>query len=141
MPYLPLLVKPMKEELTAIGFKELLTAEEVDTAMKDAEKGLTLVAVNAVNGAAAGKARPGARMALKDSSKRPDRLVTVFAEQDLEATARMRGYFPDIPPSEPSFALIKDGELVHFIPRHRIEGRDADTVAADLRAAFDEHGQ
>ncbi|WP_371774906.1 BrxA/BrxB family bacilliredoxin [Streptomyces sp. NBC_01438] len=140
MPYLPLLVKPMKEELTAIGFKELLTAEEVDTAMKDAEKGLTLVAVNAVNGAAAGKARPGARMALKDSSKRPDRLVTVFAEQDLEATARMRGYFPDIPPSEPSFALIKDGELVHFIPRHRIEGRDADTVAADLRAAFDEHG-
>lgn len=79
-------------------------------------------------------------MALKDSSKRPDRLVTVFAEQDLEATARMRGYFPDIPPSEPSFALIKDGELVHFIPRHRIEGRDADTVAADLRAAFDEHG-
>ncbi|MEU3281300.1 BrxA/BrxB family bacilliredoxin [Streptomyces antibioticus] len=141
MSYSPLLVKPMKEELTAIGFKELLTAEEVDTAMKDAEKGLTLVAVNAVNGAAAGMARPGVRMALEDSSKRPDRLVTVFAEQDLEATAQMRGYFPDIPPSEPSFALFKDGELVYFIPRHRIEGRDADAVAADLRAAFDEHGQ
>ncbi|MFG3071719.1 BrxA/BrxB family bacilliredoxin [[Kitasatospora] papulosa] len=141
MPYSPLLVRPMKEELTAIGFKELLTAEEVDTAMKDAEKGLTLVAVNAVNGAAAGMARPGVRRALEDSSKRPDRLVTVFAEQDLEATAQMRGYFPDIPPSAPSFALFKDGELVHFIPCHRIEGRDASAVATDLRAAFDEHGQ
>jgi bacilliredoxin len=141
MPYSPLLVKPMKEELTNIGFKELLTAEEVDAAMKDAEEGLTLVAVNAVNGAAAGMARPGARMALEDGSKRPDRLLTVFADQDLEATARLRGHIADIPPSEPSFALFKDGELVYFLPRHRIEGRDADAVAADLRAAFDEYGR
>ncbi|MFH9266673.1 BrxA/BrxB family bacilliredoxin [Streptomyces sp. NPDC017546] len=141
MPYSPLMVKPMKEELTAIGFKELLTAEEVDAAMKDAEKGLTLVAFNAVDGTAAGMARPGVRMALEDGSKRPDRLLTVFAEQDLEATAQMRGYFADIPPSEPSFALFKDGELVYFLPRHRIAGRDANGVADDLRAAFDEFGQ
>ncbi|WP_331769022.1 BrxA/BrxB family bacilliredoxin (plasmid) [Embleya sp. NBC_00888] len=141
MPYSPLLVKPMKEELTKIGFKELLTAEEVDAAMKDAEEGLTLVAVNAVNGAAAGMARPGVRMALEDGSKRPDRLLTVFADQDLDATARLRRHIADIPPSEPSFALFKDGELVYFVPRHRIEGRDAEAVAADLRAAFDEFGR
>ncbi len=141
MPYSPLLVRPMKEELTAIGFKELLTPQDVDAAMEDAKGGLTLVAINAVNGIAAGVARPGARMALEDGSKRPDRLLTVFAEQDLEATAQMRRYFADIPPSEPSFALFKDGELVQFVPRFRIEGRDANAVAADLRAAFDEWGQ
>ncbi|MFF7476774.1 BrxA/BrxB family bacilliredoxin [Streptomyces sp. NPDC008092] len=138
MPYSPMLVKPMKEELTEIGFKELLSAKDVDAAMAD-QAGVTLVAINAVYGSAAGMARPGVRLALEDGSKRPDKLVTVFAEQDLEATERMRSYFPDIPPSEPSFALFKDGELVYFIPRYRIEGRDARSVAADLCNAFDEH--
>ncbi|MFJ3975602.1 MULTISPECIES: BrxA/BrxB family bacilliredoxin [unclassified Streptomyces] len=141
MPYSPLLVKPFREELTSIGFVELLTADEVDRAMKDADTGMTLVAINSVTGCAAGMARPGVRLALSGDAKRPDRLLTVFDEQDIEATAQMRSYFPDIPPSHPSFALFKDGELVHFIPRHRIEGRDAESVAADLEAAFNEHGQ
>ncbi|WP_329582211.1 BrxA/BrxB family bacilliredoxin [Kitasatospora sp. NBC_01250] len=141
MPYSPLLIKPMKEELTSIGFKELLTTDDVDAAMKEAESGLTLVAINAVYGCAAGMARPGARIALENTSKRPNRLLTVFAEQDLEATARMRSYFADIPPSEPSFAVFKDGELVYFMPRHRIEGRDAQAVARDLNDVFDEFGE
>ncbi|MEV8098746.1 BrxA/BrxB family bacilliredoxin [Kitasatospora sp. NPDC085879] len=140
MPYSALLVRPMREELTSIGFKELLTADEVDAAMDEANTGVTLVAVNSVTGCAAGMARPGVRIAL-EGEKRPDRLFTVFAEQDLEATAKMRGYFPDIPPSDPSFALFKDGELVHFVPRHRIEGRDAQQLAADLTAAFEEFCQ
>jgi putative YphP/YqiW family bacilliredoxin len=141
MPYSPLLVKPMKEELTSIGFKELLTADEVDAAMDGATTGVTLVAINSVSGCAAGMARPGVRLALESDGKHPDRLYTVFAEQDLEATARMRSHFLDIPPSDPSFALFKDGELVHFIPRHRIEGRDARQVAADLTNAFEEFCQ
>ncbi|MFG2823283.1 BrxA/BrxB family bacilliredoxin [Kitasatospora sp. NPDC048365] len=141
MPYSPLLVKPFKEELTSIGFKELLTADEVDAAMAEANTGVTLIAINSITGAAAGTARPGVGIALESDGKHPDRLFTVFDEQDLEATARMRGYFPDIPPSHPSFALFKDGELVHFIPRHRIEGRDARQVAAELTEAFEEHCQ
>ncbi|MEU2900571.1 BrxA/BrxB family bacilliredoxin [Streptomyces sp. NPDC001273] len=141
MPYSPLLVKPMREELTSVGFVELLTAADVDRAMKDVATGVTLVAINSVTGCAAGMARPGVRRALSGDAKRPDRLLTVFDEQDIEATAQMRSYFADIPPSHPSFALFKDGELVHFVPRHRIEGRDAESVAADLEAAFNEHGQ
>ncbi|MFI6448478.1 BrxA/BrxB family bacilliredoxin [Kitasatospora sp. NPDC050543] len=141
MPYSPLLVKPMKDELTAIGFTELLSAEDVDRAMEEAKSGMTLVVFNFVDGCAAGMARPGVRMALDNGSKRPNRLLTVFAEQDLEATARMRSHLADIPPSQPSIALFKDGELVHFLPRHRIEGRDAQAVADDLTAAFDEFGQ
>lgn len=141
MPYSPLLVMPMKEELTSIGFTELLTAEDVDRAMEDAKTGLTLVAINAVYGCAATTARPGVRLALEDAAKRPDRLLTVFAEQDLEAAERMRSYFADIPPSEPSFALFKDGELVYFIPRYRVEGRDAQALASDLTAVFDEFAQ
>ncbi|MFE3448628.1 BrxA/BrxB family bacilliredoxin [Nonomuraea sp. NPDC059194] len=140
MPYPPMLIKPMKEELTEAGFKELLTAEDVDTAMEAAKTGLTLVAINSVDGCAAGMARPGVRLALENGSRRPDRLLTVFEGQDLEATARMRSYFPDIPPSQPSFAVFKDGELVYFIPRHRIEGRSAEQVAGDLTSAFEEHG-
>ena len=138
MPYSPLLVKPMREELTEVGFVEMLTAEDVDKQMEEAKAGVTLVAINAVTGCAAGIARPGVRSALETTSSRPGRLLTVFADQDLDATARLRGYFPDIPPSEPSFALFKDGELVYFIPRHRIEGRDARAVATDLEAAFTE---
>lgn len=138
MPYSPLLVKPMREELTEVGFVEMLTADDVDKQMEEAKAGVTLVAINAVTGCAAGIARPGVRSALETTSSRPGRLLTVFADQDLDATARLRGYFPDIPPSEPSFALFKDGELVYFIPRHRIEGRDARAVATDLEAAFTE---
>ncbi|MFB7621031.1 BrxA/BrxB family bacilliredoxin [Kitasatospora sp. NPDC056181] len=131
----------MKEELTEIGFTELLSADDVDRAMEEATTGMTLVVINYVDGCSAGMARPGVRIALDNGSKRPDRLLTVFAEQDLEATARMRSHFADIPPSQPSIALFKDGELVHFVPRHRIEGRDAQSLAGDLRAAFDEFGQ
>lgn len=141
MSYSPLLVKPMREELTSVGFVELLTAADVDRAMKDVATGVTLVAINSVTGCAAAIARPAVRRALSGDAKRPDWLLTVFDEQDIDATAQMRSYFADIPPSHPSFVLFKDGELVHFVPRHRIEGRDAESVAADLEAAFNEHGQ
>jgi putative YphP/YqiW family bacilliredoxin len=137
MPYSPMLIRPMREELLAAGFSELTTAEQVDQVV-DEKQGTTLVVVNSVCGCAAGGARPGARLAIQESP-RPDRLVTVFAGQDLEATARMRARFGPIPPSSPSMGLFKDGELVWFLPRHRIEGRDALAVAADLRAAFAEH--
>jgi len=137
MPYSPLLVRPMREELTAAGIRELLTAQDVDDFMNEKE-GTALLVVNSVCGCAAGMARPGIRLALQHD-RRPGRLASVFAGQDLEATARARGYLADIPPSSPSIALFKDGELVHFIPRHRIEGRDARAVASDLMAAFDEY--
>lgn len=137
MSYSPILVRPMREELLAAGFEELRTPEDVDRAMAE-RQGTTLVVVNSVCGCAAGMARPGARLALADGP-RPDRVTTVFAGFDVEATKRMRDYFGDIPPSSPSMALFKDGELVWFLPRHRIEGRDALAVAQDLRAAFAEH--
>lgn len=137
MPYSPLLVKPMREELTALGVEELLTAEDVESFMEQQE-GTALLVVNSVCGCAAGMARPGVRMALEGEAT-PDRTVSVFAGQDLEATAKARSYFPDIPPSSPSIALFKDGELVYFMPRHRIEGRSAEAVAEDLQAAFEEH--
>jgi len=137
MPYSPLLVKPMREELVAAGFEELMTPAEVDRFL-DEKSGTALLVVNSVCGCAAGMARPGVRLALQ-SGPRPDRLGTVFAGQDLDATARARARFGDIPPSSPSMALFKGEELVWFLPRHRIEGRDALDVAADLRAAFAEH--
>ena len=137
MPYSPLLVRPMREELVAAGFRELLTPADVDESLGE-KSGTTLLIVNSVCGCAAGMARPGARLALQEGP-RPDRLVTVFAGQELEATARARAHFADLPPSSPSMALFKDGALVWFLPRHRIEGRDALDVAGDLRAAFAEH--
>jgi len=137
MPYSPLLIRPMREELTSAGFAELTTAEQGDQ-LVDLKEGTTLVVVNSVCGCAAGGARPGARLAIQESP-RPDRLATVFAGQDLDATARLRTRFGPIPPSSPSMGLFKDGELVWFLPRHRIEGRDALAVAADLRAAFAAH--
>jgi putative YphP/YqiW family bacilliredoxin len=127
----------MREELTSLGIEELLTAADVDRFM-DAKSGTALLVVNSVCGCAAGMARPGLRLALGGDA-RPDRLATVFAGQDLEATARARGYFADIPPSSPSIALFKDGELVWFLPRHRIEGRSAEQVAGDLQQVFAEH--
>jgi len=137
MPYSPLLVRPMREELTSIGVQELLTADQVDQWMNE-KNGTALLVINSVCGCAAGMARPGIRMALESGAK-PDRVATVFAGQDLEATARARAHFADIPPSSPSMAFFKDGELVYFLPRHRIEGRSADQVAADLSAAISEH--
>lgn len=134
MPYSPLLVKPMREELTVIGVEELLTATDVDRWMSE-KHGVSMLIVNSVCGCAAGAARPGVRLALQDEP-RPDRVATVFAGQELEATARARGYFADVPPSSPSIALFKDGELAYFVPRHRIEGRDPQEVARDLRSAL-----
>jgi putative YphP/YqiW family bacilliredoxin len=127
----------MREELTSAGVKELRTPEEVDAFMNE-KNGTAMLVVNSVCGCAAGMARPGVRLALQ-GERRPDRVATVFAGQDLEATAKARAYFPDIPPSSPSIAFLKDGELVYFMPRHRIEGRDAHSVAHDLAQVFAEH--
>lgn len=134
MPYSELMVGPMRRELTDVGVQELRSAAEVDAWMED-KTGTALLVVNSVCGCAAGMARPGIRQALAGDLK-PDRVATVFAGQDLEATARARGYIADIPPSSPSMALFKDGELAYFVPRHRIEGRSAQDVAEDLRGAF-----
>jgi putative YphP/YqiW family bacilliredoxin len=131
------MVNPMKEELTSIGFQELLTPADVDAFMSEKE-GTALLVINSVCGCAAGQARPGVHLALQNEV-RPDRLVTVFAGQETEATKQARSYFEDIPPSSPSIALFKDGELVYFVPRHRIESRSAQDVAADLKSAFDRY--
>jgi putative YphP/YqiW family bacilliredoxin len=127
----------MREELTSAGVKELRTPDEVDAFMNE-KSGTAMLVVNSVCGCAAGMARPGVRLALQ-GDRRPDRVATVFAGQDLEATAKARSYFSDIPPSSPSIAFLKDGELVWFMPRHRIEGRDAHAVAHDLAQVFAEH--
>ena len=137
MPYDPRLLQPMREEMTALGFTELLTPEDVDGFMSE-KGGTALVVVNSVCGCAVGMARPGVRLALQQGPK-PDRLATVFAGQDVDAVARSRGYFAEMPPSSPSMALFRDGELVHFVPRHLIEGRTAEQVASDLASAFDDH--
>lgn len=133
--YDPQLVQPMREELTTVGFVELTTPEEVDRFMAQRD-GTAFLVVNSVCGCAAGMARPGVRLALEQAEHKPARLVTVFAGQDAEATARARSYFGQFPPSSPSMVLFKDGEVVHFVPRHAIEGRSAEEVAADLVAAF-----
>ncbi|MBS1538613.1 MAG: BrxA/BrxB family bacilliredoxin [Bacteroidetes bacterium] len=134
MPYDPMIVKPMKAELTAVGFEELLTPNDVDLAVK--RPGTALVVVNSVCGCAAGGARPGVALAVKHEVK-PDHLFTVFAGQDLEAVQRMREYFPGQPPSSPSIALLRDGELVGFMPRHAIEGNMPESIASALINAFD----
>lgn len=138
MPYSPLLVKPMREELTGLGVEELQTADAVDRFMTD-QSGTALLIFNSVCGCAAGMARPAVGKAL-DHPTKPNRVVSVFAGQDVEATAKARSYIPDVPPSSPSMAFFKDGELVWFLPRHRIEGRSADDVARDLVTVFEEHG-
>jgi putative YphP/YqiW family bacilliredoxin len=137
VPYSELMVRPMREELTSAGVEELRTPQEVDAFMNETS-GTAMLVVNSVCGCAAGMARPGVRLALA-GDRRPDRVATVFAGQDLEATAKARSYFPDIPPSSPSIAFFKDGELVWFMPRHRIEGRDAQAVAHELMQVFAEH--
>ena len=135
MPYDELLVRPMREEMVGMGFTELNTPDEVDGFMAE-DSGTTLVVVNSVCGCAAGMARPGVRLALENGIK-PDHLATVFAGQDVEATERARSYFGDYPPSSPTMALFKDGELVHFGPRHQIEGLTAEMVAEALAAALE----
>lgn len=130
------LVKPMREDLTNVGFEELRTAEAVDAAL--AKEGTTLVVVNSVCGCAAANARPGARMSLQNA-KRPDHIATVFAGVDREAVEKAREYMIPFPPSSPSMALFKDGELVHMLERHHIEGRPAELIAENLMDAYNEH--
>ncbi|KAB1066878.1 BrxA/BrxB family bacilliredoxin [Tamlana haliotis] len=130
------LVKPMREDLTKVGFEELHTAQEVDAAL--AKAGTTLVVVNSVCGCAAANARPGARMSL-DNAKKPSNIVTVFAGVDKEAVDAARGHMVPFPPSSPSMALFKDGELVHMLERHHIEGRPAELIAENLKDAYNEH--
>jgi putative YphP/YqiW family bacilliredoxin len=131
------LVTPMRQELTAIGVKELRTAEEVDSTLKDA-KGTTLVVVNSVCGCSARMARPAVAVALQNPIK-PDLSTTVFAGQDAEATNRARSYFTGYPPSSPQIALLKDGELVFMLERWQIESRSADEIAHDLVNAFNRY--
>lgn len=131
------IVAPMKEELTEHGFDELVSVEEVDSTLKD--KGTTLVVINSVCGCSAGAARPGVLMAVTNSAKRPDRLTTSFAGYDVEAVKKIREYLLPYPPSSPAIALFKDGQLVHMIERHQIEGRPAQMIASNLIAAFEEH--
>lgn len=135
MPYPEMMVAPMRAELVNQGFTELHTPEEVKNAMSDSS-GTTLVVVNSVCGCAAGMCRPGVLKSLQ-GEKKPDHLLTVFAGQDMEATNAAREYMAPYPPSSPSIALFKNGELVHMIERHMIEGRTADMVADNLRSAFD----
>ena len=128
------LVVPMKEELTENGFTELLTTEDVDNQLK--QEGTTLVMINSVCGCSAGTARPGVLMALANSEKQPDHLTTSFAGFDLDAVQALRQKLLPYPPSSPAIALFKDGQLVHFIERHMIEGRSAQMIAHNLIAAF-----
>jgi putative YphP/YqiW family bacilliredoxin len=137
MPYNPALVAPMREEMIRIGAQELTTVAEVDTALGD-QKGTMLLFVNSVCGCAAGNARPALRLALQHQVK-PQQVVTVFAGQDLEATSRARQYFADYQPSSPSMALLRDGEVVHFVHRHMIEGRSPQLIAGELTKAFDKY--
>jgi putative YphP/YqiW family bacilliredoxin len=130
------LVKPMKEDLTNVGFNELTNAAEVDNTIQSA-KGTLLVVVNSVCGCAAGNMRPGVKLSLQHD-KKPANLSTVFAGVDTDAVAQARKYFLPYPPSSPSIALFKDGKLVHFLERHHIEGGTAQMIAANLEAAYDE---
>lgn len=130
------LVKPMREDLSSAGFQELYSSEAVEEALK--ADGTTLVVVNSVCGCAAANARPGAKLSLQNS-KKPDHLVTVFAGVDTEAVNTARAAMVPFPPSSPSMALFKDGELVHMIERHHIEGRPAEMIAENLMEAYNEH--
>jgi bacilliredoxin len=137
MPYNPALVAPMREEMVRMGAHELTTIADVDAALGD-QKGSMLVFVNSVCGCAAGNARPALRLALEHSVK-PQQVVTVFAGQDLEATSRARQYFAEYQPSSPSMALLRDGEVVHFVHRHMIEGRSPQLIAGELTKVFDKY--
>ena len=135
MPMYPeIMCIPMREDLTRLGIEELRKADEVDRALKS--PGTTMVVVNSICGCAAGRMRPAVRMALQNEA-RPGKMYSVFAGQDTEATERARSYFTGYPPSSPSIAILRDGELVYMMPRRDIESREAPAIAADLKAAFD----
>ena len=137
--YPEIMVIPMREELIRVGVKELRTAEEVDHALTN-QPGTTMVVVNSICGCAAGRMRPAVRAALQNAV-RPERLFTVFAGQDREATDRARSYFTGYPPSSPSIALLRDGQLVHMMQRSDIEHREAADIAAELKSAFEKYCQ
>jgi putative YphP/YqiW family bacilliredoxin len=134
MPYPEVLIKPMREELTQLGVQEARTPDQVDAAVN--QPGTVMIVVNSVCGCAAGKARPGIALALKNKIL-PDRVVTVFAGGDIEATDHARSYFKGYPPSSPSVGLLRNGKLVYMLQRHQIEGREAPQIARELTAAFD----
>lgn len=137
MPYPEQMCAPMRVDLTSAGFTELRSVEEVDQSIPTSN-GTMLLVFNSVCGCAAGTCRPGVKLALNKSSKKPAHLATVFAGQDTDATAAARKYTLPFPPSSPSIALFKDGKLVHFVERHMIEGRSAEMIADHLSAAFEE---
>jgi putative YphP/YqiW family bacilliredoxin len=137
MPYPEMMVAPMREDLVRVGFAEMRTPEDVDTLL-GTETRTTLVAINSVCGCAAAMMRPGVYLSLQ-GEKKPEVLTTVFAGQDMEATDRTRDYITGYPPSSPSVALFKGGDLVYFMERHQIEGRPPEDIAADLRVAYEEH--
>ena len=137
MPYPEIMIRPMREELTRLGAEELKTVEEVDRALSDTN-GTLMVVVNSICGCAAGKARPGIALAL-EHPVRPERVATVFAGADIEATERARSYFTGYQPSSPSIALLKDGQLVYMMERRQIEGRGPQEIAQELTRAFDQH--
>ena len=136
MPYPEIMIRPMREDLTRIGVEEFRTADSVDEAVKHTN-GTLMIVVNSICGCAAGKARPGVALALQNSV-RPDRIGTVFAGADLEATDRARSYFTGYRPSSPSIGILKDGELVYMMERYQIEGRGPEEIASELKRAFEE---
>jgi putative YphP/YqiW family bacilliredoxin len=137
MPYPEIMIRPMREELTRLGAEELKTPEQVDEVLANS-KGTLMVVVNSICGCAAGKARPGIARAL-EHNVRPDRIATVFAGADIEATEKARSYFTGYRPSSPSIALLKDGKLVYMMERYQIEGQGPDQIAQQLKQAFEEH--
>jgi len=137
MPYPEFMIHPMRQELTRLGVEELKSAEAVDNAINNTT-GTVMVIVNSVCGCAAGKARPGIAMALQNDVK-PDRVTTVFAGADIDATDRARNYFTGYPPSSPSIAILKDGNLVYMMQRSDIEVRGAGEIAEELKRAFEQH--
>jgi putative YphP/YqiW family bacilliredoxin len=136
MPYSELMVTPMRQDLVRIGFKEMRTPEDVEGLLE--ASGTVLVAINSVCGCSAGAMRPGVALAL-DHPRKPDLLTTVFAGMEMEATEKARDYFVGYPPSSPSVALMKDGEMVYMMERHQIEGHTPHEIATELKAAFDNH--
>lgn len=137
MPYPEIMIRPMREDLTRLGVEEMRTADAVDDTIKNSQ-GTLMVVVNSICGCAAGKARPGVALALQNE-KKPDKVATVFAGADIEATERARSYFTGYGPSSPSIALLRDGQLVYMLERYQIEGRDAHQIAGELTQAFEKY--
>jgi len=137
MPYPEIMIRPMREDLTRLGVAEMRTADAVDETIQNS-KGTLMVVVNSICGCAAGKARPGVALALQNE-KKPDKVATVFAGADIDATERARSYFTGYGPSSPSIALLKDGQLVYMLERYQIEGQNAQQIAGELTQAFEKY--